>query len=1401
MTDNPPVPPAETPPEEPITPRRRPLTRNALNDLLGSLDTPAETPRPTPAEPLAAPVEPAPTPTPEAPVSPPAPRRGAAALADLFASADAPAPEPAAVETLTLPQNLERYLSPDLWRKLNSDSSRQGVLLNALDRLRSILYQLSTFLPATLAQEKMNRPVPGLVSGRVLTGSLLFADVSGFTALSERLAGLGDEGAERLTGMINRYFIKMLEILSWSGGVLLKFAGDATLAYFPERPDQEQAGWALRAGQRMLRAMQEFANLPTPGGAVTLKMKIGLSTGEFLAASVGSVRRMEYGVLGPAVLRTMAAEGAGQAGLLVADQQTVDILKITGTERAPGLYSLPVETSEALDDFEISADRRRGRGAIPWSASPQMIITQMEAAIRQIEALEPYVPPEVVEQMLAHARQRSITSQYRPTVVMFCNYTGLETLLDRWGSDGAARITTILSHYFEAMHAAIARQGGTITRIDPYSAGTKLLALFGAPVAHEDDAQRAIRAALAMNAELDLLNQRWLRQFARHLPPDLQDGPLMQHRIGLTQGQTFAGLVGSTNRREYTVMGDEVNLSARLMSAAAPGQILVSQKVQDEASEIFELTPLQPIRVKGKSKPIAIYQVEGLRENALLRRARQRDPLWGRTAELNQAQAVLTAALAGKAQLLILQGPAGMGKSHLADILVGTALKAGAQVQPIICRPYQSETPYAVWGPLLRDLIGIEAVDNAAQQHERLNAALAQYNLPPSHAAPLAALMGLDPAAAPSRTERPAPGSPLLNDLLNISSHKRGSSLDLFEQLEDRQASEDGQMWHKQPAQFTARERNQLTLAVTGLLEGHLAEAPRGLFFEDAQWLDAESLALALTLVEKLADRPLLILLARRGEEAPPEGRGVQAINLGPLQPQGAFEMVSYILASELAPLIHEQSSGNPLYVEEITRWLQRTRKITAADLENILQISDILKKLVLSDLETLPETQREIARVTAVIGDEFRVSEARALLPDLDPVTLANHLRALTMARMIVLTQSGVDRRYAFRQALVRDVLYNSLPFSRRRDLHGALAEYLVENTRRGGGLRDRMAALMEADQAQDAAAAAERIAGHYADAERWIPAAQYELKAARRARSQQELARSAAACTRGLEALAEITGEAEGGIDRIETRLWLLCCQGDAALLAPDYAAALAAYEQAEAARTANLPPAASAAPLLRLGLALTALNRPADALTKLRSAPLSEDAPTLALTAWVERRAGQPQWTETASRCRAALTPNLPHADRLDALLLDLSGDWAGLRAAGIRLGLAEHAALATLRLGDAALSAGDPAAALEHYLPAAEIFRREQSSCGLTLALYRSAEAHTRLKDSEAARAELTEALKQLPGCPPPIFAEGRELVRAALKKSGPVWGAWRWQIYQDTLAVALLFPALTAPEEA
>ena len=284
--------------------------------------------------------------------------------------------------------------------------------MNALEQLRSILYLLSTYLPGHLVQEKMNHPVPGIVKGQVISGSLLFSDVSGFTALSEKLETLGPQGAERMTQLMNDYFTTMLEILSWSGGVLIKFAGDAMLVYFPAQENNSQSEWAVRAGLRMLRAMPAFSEIPTPSGKVALKMKIGVATGEFLAASVGDVDRMEYVILGDPVTQTMNAEGNAVAGQLVADEETVNNLsdKFSTQEIKKGFF-LAEYPDNKLDDFELRAERRRARGAVPWSANQEDIQAQMEIALKQIEALRPFLASELVARSVANVALKANSVQ------------------------------------------------------------------------------------------------------------------------------------------------------------------------------------------------------------------------------------------------------------------------------------------------------------------------------------------------------------------------------------------------------------------------------------------------------------------------------------------------------------------------------------------------------------------------------------------------------------------------------------------------------------------------------------------------------------------------------------------------------------------------------------------------------------------------------------------------------------------------------------------------------------------------------------------------------------------------------------------------------------------------------
>lgn len=1410
----------------------------------------------------------------------------AAPLFDLSRPAEATDEVEGAEETqLPIPAELHTYVSADLWRKLNSPVMPRGALFNALERVRSVLYLLSTFLPTHLVQEKMRRPVAGLTNGQLLQGSLLFSDVSGFTPLSERLAVLGPQGAERVTAIMNQYFATMLEIQAWSGGVLLKFAGDAMLIYFPQQENGEHINWAVRAGQRMLRAMKNFSRIETPQGPQALQMKVGLATGEFLAASVGSEKRMEYFVMGPAVTQTMTAEGKTTGGgQLVVNAQSAEALGKTFdlTDLADGFYLLrqkpadPQEEEKTLDDFEIKADARRARGAIPWNAGPRAILAQIEVAVRQIQAIQPYLSPELVERIVVHARQRQVESEYRPTTTLFGNFTGLETLLELWGPAGAPRVTSILNAYFASMYEVVARYGGIISRVDPYSKGTKMLILFGAPVAHEDDPQRAVSAALAMNAELEVLDEGWRRKFARYLPADW-NMPLLQHRLGITFGETFAGQVGSSTRREYTVMGDEVNLAARLMSVAEMGQILIEQKVQKVVADYFVLSPLPPMRVKGKSKPVAVFQVDGPRDDTLARRAHSRGSLVGRSAEMAQARQVLQQALQGQGALLTITGPAGIGKSHLADELVNRASDQGAQALFVQCRAYNAETPYAVWGIFLRSLAGITSIDyNPKVHYNRLLNLLRKFDLSLFLLQPLAKLMGLNsavfqeaandnnPDAAETALGQPPASGDDFSFVRGGRAKRRGSSLDLFQEIEKQQVSDAGQVWQQLSAQLGERERQEYYNAVWDLLSGLARLRPMVIFFEDAQWIDGPSRDLLRFLEPRLAQIPALILMTCRGaapgcagNENAPIG---QTVELGPLNQSNTTALVAHILVSDLAQVIYEHTDGNPMFVDEITRWFKRTRNINAEELRSVMQSSNILQKLVLSGLEGLPEIQREIMRVATVIGvdeaAEFRTGEVQAMLHTaIDAVSLSEHLRRLVKEKLLSLAEAGADARYTFQQPLVRDILYNSLPYEQRRDLHARLAEYLSNAPSRRRRVQARIAAALDFGPSNPAQES-EGIAYHFEQADRWLDAARFRLEAGKQAWALQTDFGAEKALdnySRALVCLEKAsTQEAPQAAQTLNALKYAAALgKGDLAALSGQYLAATSAYEIAQAALLTGME-GGSAADAIRaaykLALMLPTQNRAADALKTLQQAfkqqaeaGIHENLAAVGVLAWLLWRAGKndaPQWIERGRELAAPASSDWMAG--VKALLAELAGDWQTAQDAYLAQNNITGAALTALRCGDWRAERKEAHQALACYRQAADLWRvqspailvREKGSPlasvegsplisvegsplsvvegsfearpdsrfekmnGLALAFYQQAGVYWQMHDLEATQHALEEALAALPQCAAPLQVGGRVAIPRALKTIAQKSRArrlpvWRWQAYDDIFRISIL----------
>jgi class 3 adenylate cyclase/tetratricopeptide (TPR) repeat protein len=528
---------------------------------------------------------------------------------------------------------------------------------------------LATFLPDRLVRRLLEAPeIAGQAHADRLVGALLLADISGFTAITERLAAGGPGGAEELRGLLDGAFSPLLELIAGTGGDVLKFAGDALLACWPVpagdlggRGDRGlAAATAAAAGcaEAMLAALERFAaaeRLPLP-------LRIGIGAGEVVVLDVGGEReRRELLVAGAAVPQTTGAAERAQPGQVVLAGPARELL-----ERDP----------EA---------RLRPAAAPPLPAGPGV------AAL-----VAPYLPRAMLASMVAGHEEW--LAELREITVVFANLPDLD---HRAGLDEADEV-------MRALQGAVYRYEGSINKLSVDEKGTALVAALGLPpLAHEDDPARGVQAALAMREAMAGLGRRVA--------------------IGVTTGRAFCGTVGSRWRREYTMLGPAVNLAARLMQEAGDG-VLCDAATAEAARSALAFEALAPVRVKGRTAPVPVYRPR--RPGRATGRGPEpvvRDPLVGREEEwarLEEALRRLTAdgddhdrdGRPGVVQVLVLEGDAGAGKSRLVAELVDQAVAAGVPVLTGAGDAVERNTPWHVWHELFGRLPAFDGADLAARR-------------------------------------------------------------------------------------------------------------------------------------------------------------------------------------------------------------------------------------------------------------------------------------------------------------------------------------------------------------------------------------------------------------------------------------------------------------------------------------------------------------------------------------------------------------------------------------------------------------------------------------------------------------------------------------------------------------
>jgi len=560
----------------------------------------------------------------------------------------------------------------------------------------------------------------------------------------------------------------------------------------------------------------------------------------------------------------------------------------------------------------------------------------------------PVAPVAPVVPIVADADRRMAT-------VLFADLSGFTAISERLDPEDVRALQTDL---FGALREVITRFDAFLEKF----VGDAVMAVFGAPVAHEDDPQRALHAALGMHACASVLSDRWRHRLGH---------PLTLH-IGVNTGRVVAGTLGSAADSAYAVTGDAVNTAARLQSAAAAGETLVSGATFQLTQREFTFESGGTLALKGKSEPFAVYRLLGVndRPDSLRGLAAHglSSPLVGRDAELAQLLDAASRVQQGRAQVISLIAEAGVGKTRLVDALlermVSSTQFAHASVRRVVCSPL-GQRPYGVTAGLFREAYGIAVTDSLDDARLKVEQGL---------------------RAIGAEEVEIALVVPVIGYILGLQTIGRLSEVE------------------------PERLKRQIFMALRTVLERRLSQGPLALVVEDLQWADAALIEGMHTLSDWLCDRPLLVVLSGRPPFDPAAlnfGRATHTIlRLAPLADAAIEAQLAalfggareYPIERELHGRIVRQAGGNPLYLEEVVRGLISDGVLTrdagawrCARTAGAVEVPSSIEGLLLSRVDRLPARARRTLQSAAILGPEFESALLAAVDEETgDPAMLA---------------------------------------------------------------------------------------------------------------------------------------------------------------------------------------------------------------------------------------------------------------------------------------------------------------------------------------------------------------------------------------------------------------------------
>ena len=716
-------------------------------------------------------------------------------------------------------------------------------------------------------------------------------------------------------------------------------------------------------------------------------------------------------------------------------------------------------------------------------------IQHLEQAIAHLESQRATLGDAIVEASIAAIQKEldDLQSKLKPVesgerklvTIMFADMSGFTALSEKMDPEA---VRDLMNSCFDRLVPCINRYDGMVDKF----IGDEIMALFGAPIAHENDPERALRAALEMEMALAQFNAEQKTQLGIH--------------FGINTGLVLAGGIGSSGKQDYSVMGDAVNLAARLEDISERGQVLAGPDTYRMTAALFEFEALPPVSVKGKTEPVAVYRLVSAKAGAVSARGLARQglfsPLVGREKEFQILQNAIEAARSGQGGMVGVIGEAGLGKSRLmaelhhcaVDIqwLEGKTLSYG---QSISYWPFQEIV--RSYAGITEDNVEIEAWNKLASKIVALFPDTAQDILPY-----LAILLAVE---------------------------VQGEYIELVKYL-------DGDSLGK-----------RLYMGMWRFLERLARRQPLVLVFEDLHWMDASSVELLEHILTLVHEVPLLVIGVSRPD---PNSAGAHLqlvcaekyaglyseIHLAPLSQGESSQLVNNLLAVDDLPervraAMTQKADGNPFFIEEIIRSLldmgaivhdPSTGRWRATAQIEAVHIPDTVQGVIMARIDRLDEGVKQALRVAAVIGRNFLYR----ILREVDPtdVALDEHLAHLQQMELIRKKDLAPDLEYIFKHALAQEATYESILIQKRRELHG------------------RVATAIETLFSERLDEFYSLLAYHYAKAENWTKAQEYLFKAGDQAGNMAADFEALAHYQQAIEAYSKVFGEKWNPIQRAQ-------------------------------------------------------------------------------------------------------------------------------------------------------------------------------------------------------------------------------------------------------------------------